>query len=151
MSDRTDIFIRYLSFYLVAAAFYCFYNSLFDSIFFQIDYGKSRSVLDNSLRYVGWFLVLCTPWFLPFLLVYNLFTNELLRNNYTVKGTATRYTAALFSGWFLGFAVGRSGVSYYHGEYRSLKSILVFISILITLELTRDLVVRIKYKTALSE
>jgi hypothetical protein len=128
--------IRYFFFYLATAFFFIVFNYLLDLLFFKIDYGNTDEVM-NGLAYLAYFIAFYTPIFLPFLILYNYAVNELFLIN---EQRWMRYGIALLLGLLAGGAIGRGGISYYIGSYRPLKNIILFPLIMMSLEITRDVV-----------
>jgi len=84
---------------------------------------------------------------LPFLVLYNIVVNELFSNRIvSQKQRLLRYSIALALGLSIGLVIGRAGISFYIGEYRPLKNVLLFGMIMLSLEITRDLVISLKNK-----
>lgn len=139
------IFLRYLMLYLAAAFFFIFFNSILDRLFAFIDYGTAERVGSGS-SYVGFFITLYTPWLFPFLIVYNIVVNELLTQPDVVKEKQLlRYAIAVFLGLSLGFFIGRGGFSIYIGEFRAIKSICLFGLLMLSIEFTRDIVLKLRH------
>lgn len=136
------VIIRYLFFYLAATFFFIVFNYLLDLLFFKIDYGNTKGVI-SGLGYLGYFLVMYTPLFLPFLIFYNYVVNELFIFE---KQRFLRYGIALLLGLFIGGMIRRKGISFYIGSYRPLKNLILFGLIMLSLEVTRDVVLYFKYK-----
>jgi hypothetical protein len=137
------VLTRYLFLCLVVCFYFIVYNYFLDLIFFKIDYGNTRGV-QNGLGYLGYFLVMYLPLLLPFLVAYNYLVTELFLQK---KYLWARYGMALLLGVIIGSVVRRSGISFYIGQYRPLKNIILFASIMLSLELTRDVVIYLRNKT----
>lgn len=139
------IFYRYILFYLTSAFFFVLYNAVGDVLFYKIDYGHFGN-LRNGLGYIGFYIVLYTPWFLPFLILYNVVVNELFFSKLiNSRSNFFRYPIALFLGTSIGFLLGERGISFYIGKYREIKTILVFGLIMISMEITRSIVLHLRY------
>lgn len=108
---------------------------MLDLIFFKIDYGNTKDVT-GGLGYLGYYLVLYSPIFLPFLVCYNYVINALLNKK---KHRWFRYGIAIVLGLLIGLQIRRGGISFCIGAYRPLKNVLLFALIMLSLEITRDL------------
>lgn len=134
------VIVRYLFFYLAATFFFIVYNYLLDLMFFEIDYGHIKGII-NGLGYLGYFILMYSPLFLPFLIFYNYAVNEIFLIE---KQRFWRYLTALLLGIVIGVLIGRKGVSFYIGSYRFLKNIILFGMIMLSLEITRDIVLNFR-------
>ncbi len=140
---------RYILFYLAASFFFIVYNHILDLIFFSIEYGRTDNLI-NGLGYIGYFIAIYTPIFLPFLVVYNIVVNQLFSIRIISREQKiVRYLSALVLGSFIGLLIGRAGISVYIGEYRPVKNVLLFGMIMLSLEITRDLIVGLRNKNRL--
>jgi uncharacterized membrane protein len=139
---KKNTLYRYLLFYLTIAVLYTFWSYFFDLLFFRIDYGSTKDYMAVGFEYFFYFIIGYSYIALPICMVYNVATNLAL-----VEGNKwIRYLIAVIIGCGIGLIVGRSGVSYYIGQYRSLKNILLFGMVLLTAELMRDVIVYYRYK-----
>lgn len=137
---------RYLLLCIAAGFYFIVYNYFLDLLFFKIDYGNTNGV-KNGLAYLGFFLVMYLTLLLPFLVAYNYLVTELpLQKKYLW----VRYRMALLLGVVIGSVVRRSGISFYIGQYRPLKNIILFALLLLSLEITRDLFFCMKQNKASS-
>lgn len=134
---------RYLLLCIVAGFYFICYNYFLDLMFFKIDYGDTKDV-QSGLGYLGYFFVMYLPLLLPILVAYDYLITELFLQS---KYRWLRYGMVLLLGIIIGSVVRRSGVSFYIGQYRPLKNIILFASLLLSLEITRDLLFYMRSKT----
>jgi hypothetical protein len=132
---------RYILFYLSIAVLFSVWSYALDVIFYKIDYGGKYKSRATGFEYFVWFIGLYTIVALPICILYNTVMNsESLEN---IKWV--RYIIAISVGLLIGFIMGRSGFSYYIGEYKALKHLILFPLILLSAEIIRNFVVKYRY------
>ena len=108
------------------------YSYLLDLLFFKIEYGtvKTYYKYGSGFDYFIWFIVYYVI-SIPFLIGYNFVMDKILPYKFY------RYLLGILMGLLIGYCMHESGISYYIGQYRPLKNILLFGFIGLSLELTR--------------
>jgi hypothetical protein len=136
-------YIRYLLFYLSVVYFLAMYSYILDLIFYKVDYGTLRRYNYSVMGYIIVFLI--NPFYitLPVTLLYNYAINNLLPVQKKI-----RLLIGLCVGISIGTFIGGRGVglSFYIGEYRWLKHLLVFALTGVSVELMRILVVKLRMR-----
>ncbi len=137
-------FGRYLIFYIVVGALYGIYAELFDLVFSCLEYGTAFHYY-YPLSFIFYLYVLLAYFFLitfPVCLIYNLVINFGFANT---KLKMYRYVFGLLVGACIGYLVHGSGWSFYIGEYRPLKNIVVFMLTGLSVEIIRTIIVHRRY------
>jgi hypothetical protein len=116
-------------------------------MFYQIDYGNIKSYRAVGFEYLIWFLGLYSVVALPLCILYNLIINSEAVQN----ANGVRFILALALGLIVGFLMGRGGVSYYIGEYKAVKHLVLFPLVLISTEFVRGFVVKMRYSKHTTE
>ena len=132
---------RYFLFYCAVGSFFGIYSYIFDLIFCKIDYGQNCHY-DYPLSFIFYTLTLLVYnilFTLPICLIYNIYVNIFWKRE---DNKILRYTIAVLIGLFIGYSVKRFGWSFYIGDYRHLKNIIVFSLTGLSVEILRTIVVR---------
>jgi hypothetical protein len=140
MKKSNNAFLRYFLFYLSVAYFYGLYSYILDQLLFKITpssdyYFYRRSPID----YIIHFIVTYGIFTIPISMGYNAFIN-----NYFTRPNYKTILCGLAVGLIIGTSIGRKGISYYIGEYRSVKQIIVFGLMGLSIEIMRRIVVNIR-------
>ena len=125
--------IVYFIGFLLTGILYAIYSYLSDLPFFQIEYGSLEGYKGSLIAYLIFFCIGYALLSLPIFIVYNFMMSSFIGKN------KTRLIAGFALGAFIGLAVNRGGYSYYIGDYRGIKTIIVFALTGFSLELIRSL------------
>lgn len=137
------VFKRYLLFYLAVGSLYGIFSFIFDLLFCQIDYGV-KCHYDYPLSFIFYALTLLFYYFpisLPISMFYNSFVNFKI-SNYKLR----RYGFGLLFGLCVGYIAHRNGWSFYIGQFRHLKNIIVFGLTGLSIEILRTIIVKRRYR-----
>jgi len=140
MVKVTNTIGRYLAVYLGIAFLFTLYSTLLDLLFYRLDYGSAASYQFLPMTYFLYFAVGYLYPALPAVVFYNYAINNIFLNTYV------RLIIGLLLGLSIGFLIQRSGISFYIGHLRSLKNIILFGLIGVTIELLRIVVVYFMHK-----
>lgn len=142
MNNKTAL--RYVLFYLSVIYFLSLYSYIFDFIFYKVDYGTVKNYQQNINGYILSFIILYMHLTIPLSILYNYTIN-----NFFPHKKSLRLLAGLIVGVSIGLLIGNHGfgISFYIGEYRWLKHLLVFSLTGVSVELIRIVVIRIKYNS----
>jgi hypothetical protein len=129
MKKSNNAFLRYFLFYLSVAYFYGLYSYILDLYFYR----------GSPIDYIIHFIVTYGIFTIPISMGYNAFIN-----NYFTRPNYKTILCGLAVGLIIGTSIGRKGISYYIGEYRSVKQIIVFGLMGLSIEIMRRIVVNIR-------
>lgn len=121
--------------YIAVCFFFSFYSVLLDQIFFQIDHGESEGLVPSFFTYIIYFVVVCFPIALPVIFLYNWVAAKTF-----VDIDFTKLFLSLFVGIAVGVAIKRGGYSFYIGEMRALKNIILWALTFLSSEFVRVMI-----------
>ena len=138
-------FKRYLLFFLQVTFFFSIYSYILDLVYYKRDYGTSENYFYSFWAYVVLFITACLPISLPVSLFYNWISEngfEKLKGRHLI-----RMIYALMIGFFIGFALGDGGSGFYIGKYRAEKNLILYPAILLSAEIARIVLNKVKNRT----
>ena len=137
---------RYLLFYLAAGIFYGIYSFVLDIVLCKIDFGPNCRY-DYPLSFIFYSITFLIYHFLiafPLSMLYNSVINFRFRD--VNRNILLRYLTAVLFGLIVGYSIERAGWSFYVGQYRPLKNIILFAVLALSVEILRTYVVRRRIK-----
>ena len=135
---------RYVYFYMCVVFFFTLYSYVIDLILIKLTPG-SGTYIYSIYDYPLYFIILCFPVAVPLIVFYNWIVNNAFE---TLKHkNVIRLLFGLVTGFLVGLAVGRNGLSFYIGEYKWLKNLILYSLIGISVEVVRVIVVNKRYNT----
>jgi len=127
-----EIVIRYVCFYLAVVFFFSLYSSLLDLLFYRLDYGSEATYRFRFDLYVAYFGIGCLPLAASISILYNLALSS-FRFGYPL----IRILIGVGVGLFIGLIVKTRGYSFYIGEMRPMKNVILFPLIGVSIEVIR--------------
>lgn len=118
-------------FYLSVVFFFTLYSILLDLLFGRIDYGRVAHYKFIPMTYVLFFGIGYLFPVLPIAILYNYVLSTL-----EIRKPYIRIIIGLLVGLFIGYIV-KEGYSFYIGEYRPLKNVILFGLIGVSVEILR--------------
>ena len=94
----------------------------------------STYLLNFGLDYLLYYIIAYGIFTLPLSIIYNWCMDHI---TYLYKDAVSRIIIGSFIGLIVGLVAGRYIISHYIGDYRSLKSVIVFILVYVSLEAVR--------------
>jgi hypothetical protein len=126
---------RYIYFCFAVIVLYSIYSYLLDQFYFNLQYGNTATYHYSILDYLVRFPIASFPASIAIPVLYNYFINELVNN--ARYNTALRFLCGLTIGLCLGYAVQRTGVSFYIGYLRPQKNLILYPAIGLSVEILR--------------
>lgn len=124
---------------------YAAFSYLLDLAFYQAEYGSTEAYRHNPINYIIAFIFYLFPWSLLAPVIYNFSVIQVI-GKYT-QALGLRLLFALVCGLLTGYCLHRDGISYYVGDMRPLKNLILFPLITTCGELIRTIYHQ-RYKAA---
>ena len=128
---------KYILFYFAVVFFFSLYSYGLDLIFHKMDYG-STSGARSMFQYAAYFIIVCFPIALPLTLFYNYVCSNGF--NHLSGKHIIRILFGVFAGFNIGLILRENGPNYYIGQWASLKNLILYPLIGLSVELLRILV-----------
>ena len=135
--NRGKTIVDGLKCFLWATFFYAFYSAILDIVLSQIQYDNNPrySIFKSFLSYGTYFIIVCFPIAIPVSIFYNWVVVNGFEN---LSGKhIIRIFFGLFTGLMIGLSLGRSGMSFYIGNFRPMKNCILFSLVGLSVELIR--------------
>ncbi len=127
--------IGYIIFYLWVMFFFSFYSYILDLIFYIKEYGSTKKYIYSVVTYPAYFIFACFPVAVPLSILYNwvaLNGFDSLHRKHII-----RVVFGVFVGVNIGLILRDGGPSFYIGHFRTLKNLILYPLVLLSVEIVR--------------
>lgn len=130
---------KYFLIYFLVVIFFSVYSHILDFIFYKIEYGNSTNA-NNAITYAFYFMIVSLPTTVPLLFIYNIITTTGF--DHLSAKHIIRILFALIIGFIVALFFKANGPNYYLGKMASLKNLILYPSVFLSVEIARIFIER---------